>query len=132
MDPRDPLVWGPSAWRLLHMWSRMNAVAPQGFWRILRTFQRGIPCDACRGHFAEVLRTPGLSKGDPVRLVWELHNLVNRRIGKPVRSEAILARRKPMTVAQVRTDFRILYQSMAARFGDAKTAALWDRMHTRR
>ncbi len=54
-----------------------------------------------------------------MRLAWQLHNLVNKRLGKPVRSEAILTRWKPMTISQVRTDFRVLYQAIVARFGVA-------------
>lgn len=89
-----PAQWGPSMWRSLHWVASQYPLAPtkedeesyRGFFRNLGDV---LPCQSCKHHYKKMLRnndiTPYLESRELLSwYVWDLHNKVNRRIGKGV------------------------------------------------
>ena len=82
--------WGPCAWRWLHTLSFLYADNPTAEeQRVMReylyAFQKVLPCDNCRNHFAELMQRhpPQLESRDAfMEWVVKAHNQVNERTGK--------------------------------------------------
>lgn len=82
--PLDKPTWGPVLWRWLHMLSVSGD--PQAVVDALIALQRLIPCHECRKHFLRYLRrVPPLfgTKGEAISYLYNMHNSVNNRLGKP-------------------------------------------------
>lgn len=82
----DPLVWGPRKWKELH--NRPNLIVlnqrTEEAW--LEIFATSIPCEECRDEFRKLLahNPPDLSSSSRYfEWTWKIHNLVNKRLGKP-------------------------------------------------
>jgi hypothetical protein len=96
LSPLDIKVWGPSAWRWLHVVAWTYPLAPTHADRMhmlefLRTFARSIPCAKCRTHFSRMMHRDLASGANSSILEsrrsltaatvgW--HNRVNRRLKK--------------------------------------------------
>jgi hypothetical protein len=79
----DPCIWGPPIWKLLHASAAAGAPA-ELIDRTLETMAHVLPCAKCRGSLAKFLpRLAKLGFADSVTKLWFLHNLVNRKLGKP-------------------------------------------------
>jgi hypothetical protein len=87
----SPAFWGAKTWNILHVFARGNP--PQKVRQLTTAVSLAMPCRICRGHFQRELRGQKLKKKggccDADDLI-ELHNSVNRRLGKRVlpKSEA--------------------------------------------
>ena len=96
-----PALWGPHYWTILHSLAeragsqenplmRNDEIAEWG--RLVKTLEKAIPCDECRGHykawvtahpFDQILALPYGQFREGVRSYWfDLHTDVNRRLGK--------------------------------------------------
>lgn len=80
----DPASWGPGKWRELHERpDKAPELAGEGAW--LERFGKSLPCPECQAHLMEWVREypPKLESADAY-FAWtvELHNAVNRRVGK--------------------------------------------------
>ena len=88
----DPSVWGPALWKSIHIIalaypddpSQEDAMRYKNFFH---AFEHVIPCQVCRAHYAENLRSypiePHLkSKHDLFSWTVEVHNLVNEQTRK--------------------------------------------------
>ena len=88
----DPSVWGPALWKSIHIIalaypddpSQEDATRYKNFFH---AFEHVIPCQVCRAHYAENLRSypiePHLkSKHDLFSWTVEVHNLVNEQTRK--------------------------------------------------
>lgn len=78
-----PSKWGPHFWMTLHI----ACLGCQDY-KALTEFVEGyvyiIPCLSCRQHFEQVLvENPVPETGDFFQWSVEVHNIVNRRLGKP-------------------------------------------------
>ena len=78
-----PTKWGPHFWMTLHI----ACIGCQDY-KALSEFVEGymyiIPCLSCRQHFEQVLvDNPVPETGDFFKWSVDVHNIVNRRIGKP-------------------------------------------------
>lgn len=84
----SPAFWGAKTWNILHVFARDNP--PRNVRLLTTAISLAMPCRICRGHFQRELRGQKLkSKGgccDSEDLI-ELHNSVNRRLGKRVLSK---------------------------------------------
>eukprot|EP00811_Abedinium_folium_P005090 NODE_14687_length_1093_cov_2.301242.p1 GENE.NODE_14687_length_1093_cov_2.301242~~NODE_14687_length_1093_cov_2.301242.p1 ORF type:complete len:286 (-),score=75.41 NODE_14687_length_1093_cov_2.301242:154-1011(-) len=99
---RDPVVWGPTAWRFLHCLARgqpaqLPPEAQRNFEGLVNSLPRLLPCKACcrslERHLAELPLVPHLRKRDDLeRWLYHLHNAVNLDLGKPTLSDATAAR----------------------------------------
>lgn len=89
----QPDVWGPSAWRLIHLVCHhapelMDEPIGNLFRRWLHGFGDVIPCKTCRDHFKETLKsvpiTDRVVSGREALFAWsvEAHNHVNATLGK--------------------------------------------------
>jgi Erv1 / Alr family len=93
--------WGPLIWRILHSLAEragrhtsplLQADEVRAWTVVLKALQKGLPCETCREHYVEYFEadTPVLPEAYPAlreyvrRWLWELHNNVNGRLGKPV------------------------------------------------
>lgn len=77
-----PTKWGPHFWMTLHV----ACVGCQDY-KIISEFVEGyksiIPCLSCRAHFASVLtENPVPEAGNFFEWSVDVHNIVNRRLGK--------------------------------------------------
>jgi hypothetical protein len=77
-----PTKWGPHFWMTLHI----ACLGCQDY-KIIAGFVEGykaiIPCLSCRLHFEQVLvENPVPETGDFFKWSVDVHNIVNRRIGK--------------------------------------------------
>lgn len=85
--------WGPAGWNILHAMAHtlpetLDARERTRLRRFLDDFAYFLPCRVCSRHFAEFLRVRAtdhvLSTRDGVvRLLFDAHNDVNVRNGKP-------------------------------------------------
>jgi hypothetical protein len=93
-----PSVWGPFFWHTIHITALgypsepgyVHKRAAKDFFEALANL---IPCPVCRDHYTVHLQkfpiSPHLDKrADLFRWTVQLHNEVNKSIGKPVVSEA--------------------------------------------
>lgn len=94
----NPSVWGPSAWTFLHYITLSYPKCPTekdkyNMRIFLENLQHVLPCDTCKIHYKdnieihypltdEVLNT----KENLVKWLIDLHNSVNKRIGKSILS----------------------------------------------
>lgn len=95
----DKLYWGPRLWRMFHLMAeisdRRDVSALWQNW--IRATADAMPCELCRTHLKQYIRsnslnlitnptnTTGLQTRDRIRMnVFNLHNEVNKTIGKPV------------------------------------------------
>jgi hypothetical protein len=91
---RDPGLWGPPTWALL-----LDAAAaadddheiyrsPRTFLAVLEALRVLIPCKECRDSYGPFLDSLGdyaddyVGEQDAVALVWELKDMVNRKLGE--------------------------------------------------
>lgn len=91
----DPTQWGAVLWQSMH-WiaagcpDQPNLYEQQGYKQYFESVALVIPCAECRNHFQHILEQlplspPILSQGAFLRQwVFEIHNAVNTRLGKPV------------------------------------------------
>ena len=89
----DPNVWGPKLWFMMHTISLNYPENPtiqdkQNNQVFFNNLQNIIPCDLCKQHYSEYLKThpidPHLSnKMSLVKWVLDVHNDVSKRLGKP-------------------------------------------------
>jgi hypothetical protein len=78
-----PTKWGPHFWMTLHI----ACLGCQDY-KALAEFVEGyiyiIPCLTCREHFEQVLvENPVPEDGDFFKWSVDVHNIVNKRLGKP-------------------------------------------------
>jgi hypothetical protein len=97
----ENMEWGPVFWKLLHGLAEKAGSAPlpglQGdetrAWKSLLTgLQKTLPCETCREHLASYVISHPITipdnysglRGFVRQWVFDLHNDVNTRLGKPV------------------------------------------------
>ena len=90
-------VWGPSTWKLLHTIAATTD-NPPAFVQLLRMLPVTLPCLECRQHCSEYFSSnpPESSVRDIESAsiyVWEFHNAVNTRLGKPLADGRLLRHR---------------------------------------
>ena len=84
--------WGPSAWNTLHAFAhkanqKISKDEEEEWVSFFYLFARRLPCPKCRVHLKNYLDSnmvPLETRDDLVRFVHDVHNDVNRRLGKPV------------------------------------------------
>ena len=86
----NPVKFGPYFWGVLHLVC-MGHVDPAVLKVFIELFPSILPCPGCSQHFATVLKEnpfPDSEDGN-VLFKWSVHvhNIVNKRIGKPEVSE---------------------------------------------
>ena len=86
----NPVIWGPPMWISLHSITLNYPEKPtlcqenmirEFFWNV----QFVLPCEMCRNHYAEMIRThPPITKDRRSLVYWliDRHNQVNKRLGK--------------------------------------------------
>jgi hypothetical protein len=93
----NPGSWGPGVWRFFHMATAVYPVQPtaqdkKAFRDLVAGLAGNLPCAACRDHFQRMVSSGSLALTNEVlesrMTLWawgvDVHNRVNRRIGKPV------------------------------------------------
>ena len=93
-------VWGPHVWSALHVMSAASD-APQAVRRILENLREALPCPECRVHYAAYLdaRPPTFeTTAEAAQYVFDFHNAVNSRLGKPLFSPRDFAARYEISV----------------------------------
>jgi len=103
-----PTKWGPHFWMTLHI-----ACLGCKDYKALAEFVEGyiyiIPCLTCREHFEQVLvENPVPEDGDFFKWSVDVHNIVNKRLGKPEFSyEEALANMVVAVPSTPQFDFKI-------------------------
>jgi hypothetical protein len=88
----NPSIWGPPMWISLHTITLNYPDNPsQCQQKMIREFfwnlQYVLPCEMCRNHYAEMIRThPPDTKNKKSLVYWliDRHNQVNERLGKRI------------------------------------------------
>jgi hypothetical protein len=85
----DPKVWGPAAWRFLHLLAASSNTpeAREAFVSYIEVFAIVIPCKVCKQHFAENRRKFDIKhylRNEEALLMWTylMHDAVNYAQGK--------------------------------------------------
>ncbi len=89
-----PAVWGPIAWSLLHsignragqnVTKKLQADENREALWLLYHLEFIIPCPECRKHIVDYRKKYGLpsSSKDVGIWIWNFHEAVNQRLGKP-------------------------------------------------
>jgi hypothetical protein len=83
-------VWGPSLWRTLHSiafsisYDHDSFEKRKQFFDLIESLRTLLPCEECRLHFeAYVNENKPQKASDLAYWTFELHNSVNKRLGKP-------------------------------------------------
>lgn len=80
----DPNVYGPHYWGTLHI-AGLYGESLEDFKALAKSYATLLPCKKCRRHYTSVLAEYPV---DSVTLPFEwsvaVHNIVNKRLGKPV------------------------------------------------
>lgn len=90
----DPKIWGPHMWFSLHSISFNYPVSPsqeikERFRNFFNSLEYILPCELCRVHYSQHIREHPIefnldNRRKLVYWVIDVHNLVNRMLGKPV------------------------------------------------
>ena len=88
----NPSTWGRSTWKLLHCISMTYPKNPtesdkKKYKSFLNQLRHVLPCKICRNSYSAWIRDhpPDLrSRAKIVGWVIDLHNYVNKRLGKPI------------------------------------------------
>lgn len=90
-------VWGPELWRALHRITVAYPADPSDAHKLavvqfFKALPYLVPCPECGLHFEDMLKRTPIeyhvdSKSDLARWLFERHNEVNARLGKPQMSE---------------------------------------------
>jgi hypothetical protein len=93
-----PAVWGPIFWMTMHIVALGYPESPSySEKKAAKEFYEGlqhlIPCPTCKLHYAENLKnlpvTPSLdNRRDLFKWTVDMHNMVNKQLGKPIVSQA--------------------------------------------
>jgi hypothetical protein len=87
-----PSKWGPHFWMTLHI-ACLGCQDSKVLMDFVEGYKEIIPCLSCRDHFEQVLVDNPVPEADDL-FKWsvDVHNIVNKRLGKPEFSyEAALA-----------------------------------------
>lgn len=84
----DPEVWGPHVWNWLHdLASRWDSTpsSTSSITDVLDKLQHVLPCYMCREHYAHMILhfKPLIGTMPLQRIVYNMHDMVNRRLHKP-------------------------------------------------
>lgn len=90
-----PEVWGESAWNLIHLIAYEYPLNPSPddqlhHFNFYSNLQYILPCSVCRAHYSEYIKKQPLSdyalssRSALLRWTIDLHNAVNKRLGKKV------------------------------------------------
>jgi hypothetical protein len=79
-------TWGPTMWTLLHRLAEYSDSVGDAYTvpAVLVALTVLLPCPVCRDHLAEMLQQQPAPQHNMAKYVSDLHNIVNRRLGKPV------------------------------------------------
>lgn len=79
-------TWGPTVWTLLHRLAEYCDSMGDAYTvpAVLAALTVLLPCSVCRNHLAEMLAANPSPPRNASKYVFDLHNMVNRRLGKPV------------------------------------------------
>ena len=100
--------WGPGCWAFLHAAAAV-AVDPPAVTELIALLPRVLPCEECRKHSQAYLEAnpPGETIVDAAsasRFVFDFHNEVNQRIGKPLASSRLVEARYNVQIGQARSN----------------------------
>lgn len=121
----DGRIWGPDLWKVLHRYSLAypRNQPPEETQKAARAFYNShkylLPCPYCRAHYAKYFDEhftdeTTKSRASLVKWVFDLHNEVNKRLGKPILNITV-------------DDLPRLYNSFPLRYVDLKTGSLLDK-----
>ena len=78
-----PSKWGPHFWMTLHV-ACLGCQDYKALTEFVEGYMYIIPCLSCRQHFEQVLvENPIPEAGDFFKWSVDVHNIVNKRLGKP-------------------------------------------------
>lgn len=88
-------VWGPPLWHSLHTMSFNYPVSPtreqkQQYYAFFKSLQWVLPCSYCRDNYKKNLKILPLNsqsllnRNNFTRWLYDLHNLVNKNLNKPI------------------------------------------------
>lgn len=92
----DPKLWGPSAWRLMHLVAatypeRPTTETKRQYESFFRSLEQVLPCAGCREGYSYLINgpvalTPAVLADRVALFRWtvEVHNAVNAKLGKEV------------------------------------------------
>ena len=93
-----PTTWGPFFWHTMHLVALGYPKEPtyaekRAAKEFYESFAQLIPCPMCKMHYADNLKlmpvSPSLdTKADLFRWTVDMHNMVNKQLGKPVYAES--------------------------------------------
>lgn len=102
-------VWGPELWRALHRMTVAYPADPSDAHKLavvqfFKALPYLVPCPECGLHFEDMMKRTPIeyhvdSKSDLARWLFERHNEVNARLGKPQMSEHDFVRMYTTTTA---------------------------------
>lgn len=88
----EPKIWGPSAWVFLHLTSMSYPDNPSKddiirHKEFLHSFSKILPCNICRNHFQDNLRSTSIedvlsSRENYIKFLHKVHNKVNKMNSK--------------------------------------------------
>lgn len=98
----DPLIWGPSAWILIHHIPFTEKITPKEKSEFFRCLGHVLPCSYCRKSYCKFIREhpPPTDQGTHRLMMWtrKLHDMVRTKLSKqgrpPTKSKVPVNRMK--------------------------------------
>jgi hypothetical protein len=106
-----PSKWGPHFWMTLHI-ACLGCQDPKVLADFVEGYKEIIPCLSCREHFEQVLvDNPVPETDDLFKWSVDVHNIVNKQLGKPEFSYEAALTNIVTSGAQVNSqfDFKIVF-----------------------
>ena len=82
--------WGPATWTLIHVLAEKltNNELVKPIIQLIKQICSCLPCPICREHSTLILHKYSMydkinTTNDLKRFIWEFHNQVNKKLGKP-------------------------------------------------
>jgi len=83
----DPSIWGPHVWSTIHTLAKKADYdkSQESFYKFLSSLEQLLPCETCRSDYCVLRKKMKLqeSNGGAFEYSVQLHNSVNKKLGKP-------------------------------------------------
>ena len=113
-------IWGTTIWFLFH--TIAQKIKPEKFiilkpniLEMTSIIFSNLPCPECANHaresFNKINQHNIKTKDDLISLYWEFHNLVNKRLNKPIFSREDMSKYKSGNLLAIFHNFNIVYNA---------------------
>lgn len=79
----DSKIWGPLFWKVFESIGHNAQQPPNAVISFFGLFQYLLPCKYCRASFHNFFQNPKVNRSNASTFIYQIHELVNRKLSKP-------------------------------------------------